>query len=338
MLGILIALIFANPVNEVHTWLPRELQADATYRQPSTAWLQSSKITNYGVFAFEHTYTTIRVIGLSTSEDLCYMYIGGDFFQEGCAFIGKYGREKNWKPEFLYGAQTPHTTSHPSIASNFCHGKGLLDWNDLPYSTCQLVSMLLVGSMLLSFCAFGLPVLRAPAHPWIDSVLSMTHDISIIDVIRWNLIGYPALKAMRNLLSSPFYPIINRKEFTEVHFVIGCLILIVGLGGTANYLGNRLKQNERVSGIDGLLAACLGYNIAIGKSLLFTFMSTRITNVTYFWLEAVHLFVLGRHGLLIALLTGGTLGHAFGIMHYQWLIEYTNELLRLDWRRFLFGY
>jgi hypothetical protein len=166
----------------------------------------------------------------------------------------------------------------------------------------------------------------------------MTHGVNIIDVVRWNIIGYPALKAMRSLLSSPFYPIINRKEFIEVHFVIGCLILIIGLGGTSNYLGNRLKQNERVSGIDALLAACLGYNVAVGKSLLFTFMSTRITNSTYFWLEAVHLFFLGRYGQLIAILTGGTLGHAFGIMHHQWLIEYTNELLRLDWRRFLFGY
>lgn len=95
MLSILVALIFANPVNKVHAWLPRTLQSDVTYRQPSTAWLQSSKVTNYGVFALEKTYTSIRVIGFSTSEEFCFIIDTDPLDRESCAFVGKSRRTQN---------------------------------------------------------------------------------------------------------------------------------------------------------------------------------------------------------------------------------------------------
>lgn len=216
----------------------------------------------------------------------------------------------------------------------------MIDWDDLPYSTCQFVSIVLIGSMLFSFCTFRRPPLRATRHQWIDSAISIFHDIRIIDVIRWNGIGYPTLRSMRRVVTPPFYTTIAVRQipkgFIDANFILGCIVLIFGVGVTANFVGTRFKQNERVAGIDSLLAACLGYNVAVGNAFLFSFLNARITNTTYFWLEVGHLWLSGQYGTVVAVLTGGTLGHAFGIMHRELFLRYVVEMWRYDWSNFWF--
>lgn len=311
VLSVLTVLIVSNPANGMENWLPRDWWRNVRYHathnsSQSASWFKSKigieRKTNYGVFALEKTYTTITVTGLLNTANLCYFDTDDDLSRAFCN----------------------------TIADNLCHGKPLLDWNDLSYATCQLMSFLLIASMLLSFCAFGLPVLRVWKYRWADSVLSLFYGINLLDVVRWNIIGYPTLASMERIISSYVYT----KDAIRLNMAIGCVILILGVGGTANYVGSLIKPNERVVGLDGLLAACLGYNVAVGKSMLFSFLSVRVTNTTYFWLELGYLFLLGRHGLFIAVLAGGMLGHFFGVMHHQWLLESLLEQLRSSWRRF----
>jgi len=119
-----------------------------------------------------------------------------------------------------------------------------------------------------------------------------------------------------------------------MNFCLGCLALIM-VRGAANCIARGFTSNPRVSGIDGLLAACLGYNFAVGLSPL-SILSTFLSGA-YNWLRVelsspsreplrigmLCLFLLlGCYpGLVIAILTGGTLGYAFGIMHPQWLMQ-----------------
>jgi hypothetical protein len=111
------------------------------------------------------------------------------------------------------------------------------------------------------------------------------------------------------------------KDAIRLNMVIGCCILILGLGGAANYIGTCFRPNSRIVGIEGVLAACHGYNVALGQSTLFSVLSIRIDNTTYFWLDVGRLLLSGNHGRLATVVIGGMLGHVFGTMHPQWLLE-----------------
>lgn len=200
---------------------------------------------------------------------------------------------------------------------NLCHGNPLLDWNRLAYSTCRIITVLLLISRAISFCAYGLPLLRSKKYPGLDSLLSLFQGINVLDIVRWNLIGYPALRSMERTISL----FVFTKDAVRLNMGIGCCILILGLGGTANYIGTRFRPNARIVGIDGLLAACHGYNVALGQSTLFSVLSIRVDNTTYFWLDVGRLLLSGNHGLLATVVTGGMLGHVFGTMHPHWLLE-----------------
>ena len=204
-----------------------------------------------------------------------------------------------------------------ATVDNLCHGNPLLDWNRLAYSACRMVTFLLLVSMVISFCAYGLPLLRSKKYPWFDSLLSLFQGINFFDIVRWNLIGYPALHSMQRTISV----FVSTKDAVRLNMAIGCCILILGLGGSANYIGTRFRPNSRIVGIDGVLAACHGYNVALGQSALFSVLSIRVDNTTYFWLDVGRLLLSGNHGLLVTVVIGGMLGHVFGTMHPRWLLE-----------------
>lgn len=171
--------------------------------------------------------------------------------------------------------------------------------------------------MVLSFCAYECPLLRTKMLPLLDSVLSLFYGIDFSAIVRWNLIGYPALRSMERCLSLFIYT----KDAVRLNMGIGCCILILGIGGTANFIGTKFRPNSRIVGFDGVLAACHGYNVAVGKSTLFSILSIRVDNTTYFWLDVGHLLLSGNHGLLVTVVAGGMLGHVFGTMHPHWLLD-----------------
>jgi hypothetical protein len=188
--------------------------------------------------------------------------------------------------------------------------------------------------MLLSFCAWGRSPLQIPKLAWLDQALSVLDGLTFFDLVRWNWLGYPALKAMERLIAIHVY----NKERIHVNFVIACITLLFGVGGFSNYLGSRF-QDRRVVGIDGMLAACMGYHAALGNQiLLFRFLGVvDLTLTNYFWLDVVHLLLTNRLGAFAAVLTGASLGHAFATFHQQWLLERLMEdldynLRRLWWR------
>lgn len=186
-----------------------------------------------------------------------------------------------------------------------------------------------MASLLLSFCAYGQPILRARRYPWLDSAVSLVSGNDLVAIFRWNMIGYPALRSMQQLISTFVY----NKDHIRFNMLIACTILILGVGGTANYVGTRFKPNARIFGIDGLLAACLGYNTAVGKSLLFSFFNFRVDNTTYFWLEVGRLFFSGQHDLLVTVVAGGMMGHVLGVFHRKWLVESLAEQWRSSFRQ-----
>lgn len=89
VLSTLAVMVVTNPANvQLHSWLPRDFQAPS-YNQPQKSWIQRPKVTNYGVLALEKTFTTIQIVGLSRTVDVCYFDTGGDLSRSVCNTIGK---------------------------------------------------------------------------------------------------------------------------------------------------------------------------------------------------------------------------------------------------------
>ena len=233
---------------------------------------------------------------------------------------------QKWIPLIFNSSRFRHNTG-----DTLCTNTPLLDWNHLALFACQIVTLLLFISMLLSFCTYGTPWLRTKSFPWLDSVLSLSHGIGPWTVLRWNMIGYPALRSMERFISSHIYS----KDAIRLNMGIGCCILILGIGATANYIGTRFRPNQaRIVGLDGVLAACHGYTVAsssssssMGQSILFTMsvdgISTiRVDNITYFWLDVIRLLLFSNNrGLLATVVAGGMLGPVFGTLHPHWLLH-----------------
>jgi hypothetical protein len=338
ILCIVAVLIATNPANETQGWFPKSWWQNANVGNPkgkspsSTTstwfkfWLPSEKTTNYGIFALVNSNrdATVTITGLLHSVVLCHRNSANELTDALCDAISKFTTMQEKRNGFatietvLITLTTPLHRIHPiTTADNLCHGTSLLDWNHLAYSTCRIVTFLLLVSMMLSFCAYGCPLLRTKMFPWLDSVLSLFYGIDLSAIARWNLIGYPALRSMERCLSLFIYT----KDAVRLNMGIGCCILILGIGGTANFIGTKFRPNSRIVGFDGVLAACQGYNVAVGKSTLFSVLSIRVDNATYFWLDVGRLLLSGNHGLLVTVVAGGMLGHVFGTMHPHWLLD-----------------
>ena len=92
----------------------------------------------------------------------------------------------------------------------------------------------------------------------------------------------------------------------------------------ANFIGTRCfsDASTQIVGRDGVLAACHGYSVALGQSVLLSIFTVRIDNTTYFWFDVGRLLLMGNYGLLATVIAGGMLGHVLGVVHPQLLMEY----------------
>jgi hypothetical protein len=126
--------------------------------------------------------------------------------------------------------------------------------------------------------------------------------------------------------------LIIKKESLFQNMAIGYIILVFVIGGLANHVGTQFQPSHRIVGMDGLLAACNGYSVATGKYLLFSILTFRMDNITYFWLEVSRLFLSRKYGLLFSVVSGGMLGHTFGVLQHDWLLESLIEQWRQTWQ------
>jgi hypothetical protein len=198
----------------------------------------------------------------------------------------------------------------------------------MSFSLCRLTSIIILLSIFLSFCNRGLPYWRGLKYLWLQAVISVFEAADFWTLVRWNGIGYPALRSMERLISS----FVVKRESLRQNMVLGYIILVFVIGGLANYAGTQFQPNQRVVGMDGLLAACHGYTAATGKYVLFSILTIRVDNVTYFWLEVSRLFLSRQYGLLFSVISGGMLGHTFGVLQHDWLLESLIEQWRQTWQ------
>lgn len=204
-----------------------------------------------------------------------------------------------------------YKTNAFSPDDTFCHGKPLLDWSELPYTTNRLLCWILLGVMLAPFFA------NKGAFGRMNVLASVLDKPTIWDLTQVNLIVYPTLVSIDRLLRSYL-----DVEGYKWHFFFVFFVLIFVIGGIGNQIGGSI-QRDQLSGMGAAFAACLGYFRATGASTwrLFQFMDTPFTASTIFWLDATVLLLQQRPGHLLAWIAGGMAGHMFGHMHQQWVAE-----------------
>lgn len=202
---------------------------------------------------------------------------------------------------------------HFDSDDTFCHGKPLLDWNDLPFTVNRLLCWLVMASMLSSFL-----IQRTSARIstlFTTTITSVLQQPTIWDLVRINLVVYPALVSMDRLMRSYF--VVDGYTW---RFLAAFFILFFVIGGICNQLGSRFQRSPLV-GMGSAFAACLGYYKALSSKSLFQFAEHPFSASTIFWLDAIMLLLSNRVGELVAWIGGGFAGHMFGQMHQQWLAE-----------------
>jgi len=206
--------------------------------------------------------------------------------------------------------------SHFSIIADdtFCHGKLLLDLNDLPFTVSRLLCWLLMTIMISPLFVERMPLSQTRKASPFNSILSVAQQPTIYDLIRVNLIVYPTLASMDRLVRS--YLVVDGYTW---NFLAAFFILFFVIGGISNQIGSTF-QRQPVFGL-GAFAACLGYHRAISSQSLFQFADHLFSASTLFWLDASMLLLQNRPGQLVAWMTGGFAGHTFGQLHQQWLAK-----------------
>mmetsp|Transcript_16673 Transcript_16673/g.38311 ORF Transcript_16673/g.38311 Transcript_16673/m.38311 type:complete len:219 (+) Transcript_16673:375-1031(+) len=213
-----------------------------------------------------------------------------------------------------------------------CHGKPLVDWSDLPLVATRLLGVLLIASMLATFCRKGMPWMRIPDIPWLDTMLSVLDEEDILwQFVRIHTLVLPSLRSMERLITT--FTLGDTES--RIHFVIGAIVLIFVAGGIGNFVGSRVV-GHRVAGMDAALGSALGYLTSRGnQQALFSVLGFRATCTALFWMDIVRLVLERKGGKTVAVVVGAALGHGFGGSHRQWLIERLTHKLLGHWGRFL---
>lgn len=214
----------------------------------------------------------------------------------------------------------------------FCHGKPLLDQNDLPFTVNRVLCWFLMAIMISPFLVTRVSVGRIRNRPAaINAFFSVIPQPTLWDLVQVNLVVYPTLVSMDRTLRS--YLVIDGYTW---RFLLAFFILFFVIGGVCNQIGS-IVQRQRVVGMGAAFAACLGYYRAVGMTSksLFRFADFPFSASTIFWLDAAMLFLRSQPGILVAWITGGFAGHAFGELHQQLLAEALRSNMKSAVSKFL---
>lgn len=200
-----------------------------------------------------------------------------------------------------------------SADDTFCHGKPLLDWNDLTFTVNRLLCWVLMASMISPLFIHRAIRKSAP----FGVITSVLQQPTIFDLIRVNLLVYPALVSMDRLIRS--YLVIDGYTW---RFLAAFFLLVFVIGGVCNQIASSFQQRQPIVGMGAAFAACLGYHRAVSSKSLFQFADRPFSASTLFWLDASLLLMQANQpGQLVAWIMGGFAGNTFGHMHQQWLAE-----------------
>ena len=304
--GTFITLIVTNPANGSRFLLPDYLWTRVNYNERLTRsrWFPSKqKSTNYVVVALTKDSARITATGALHTVELCSTASDDPLTRGVCTWIG----------------------------DTFCHGKPVLDTNDLPYSLTRILSISILVSILISYCAYRPIIWRIPRAPWLEQALSILEQPSWYDILRVNTCVYPALQSMHRMISTMVY----ERSSVNTHVVFGSMVLIVAIGMIANRLAT-LLTNHRITGLDASIGACLSYQRTIGTSfILFQYQNAYLSIIHFFWFTAVTYLLDNRKGQFVAFLTGTMLGNGFGFVQRQVLVETFLIRMEVAWRRFV---
>ena len=303
--GTFITLIVTNPANGSRSLLPDYLWTRVNYNEKSakSRWFPSKqKSTNYVVVALTRDSARITATAALHTVELCSTANDDPLTRGVCTWIG----------------------------DTFCHGKPLLDANDLPYSLTRILSISLLVSILLSYCAYRPILWRIPGAPWLEQALSILEQPTWYDFLRVNTCVYPALQSMHRMVSTMVY----ERSSVNTHVVFGGIVLIVAIGIMGNRLAT-LLTSHRITGLDASIGACLSYQRTIGTSfILFQYQNAYLSIIHFFWFTAVTYLLDNRMGQFVAFLTGTMLGNGFGFIQRQIIVETLLVRLEVAWRRF----
>jgi len=281
-----------------------------------TTTLTKDRYTNYGIFVLGRQKTMITQItltGLLHTVALCRTDSLDEWERELCLWVEDVGFVDNQKQ------------------------------GSLTSFVIQISSCILITAVLFSLCSatYGKVVvhMNPSLQPWFFQwLVSMWSSVDVLDVIRWNWIAKIALTSMERLIRTAPDKNIDK----ELLFWMSSFFLFVAIGIVATQYASRRLTKQPCNNLDGLFATCLGYTVGLGNQrlrrnfLLRLFVPNHLmTYPTFFWIHAGQLLLMNQYGPLVAVLTGGALGHVFGFVHTDWLLSSSlSTTMKKWWQQF----
>lgn len=263
--------------------------------------------SNYGIFVLGKKATTINLTGLLHTVELCRTDSMEDFEREFCLLVEEVSFQKQQK-------------------------KG-----SLAYAMTQFGSWMLITAVLFSFCTkSGSKVMlnvNPIFQPWLlQMIVSIWTSTTVFDVIHWNWIAKSALTSMERLIMAT-----HSVENKDLLFILSSIFLLFVVGiALTHYATRRIVPRHFSYNLDGMFAACLAYTVGVGNQrknfLLRLFPNLRLNYPTLFWFRAGQLLLMNQLGPLVAVLIGGALGHAFGMLHAEFLLETSSTPIASTWK------
>lgn len=286
--GILIA---TNPINR---HFMEQVREPTVTSWSSFFWNQERGITNYLFFAVDETYTALVFLLLGESWSCRFDDVEIGYFCDVLAPI-------------------------------LTHGKPLLwDETDLPYTAHRILCWILVLSAAVSFCFPGAPPGRLLDNSILDSLLSVFYRPHLLlDLFHANVAVYPALVELHRILPRLRAGSIWSTGNAQMDFFLAVIILVLGIGGGANWVASQIVAKQPIYGFASVVAASMAYcqRIALlGSPILFRYEDLFFTTADLYWAELVALFLRGTRrsfSVVITWLVAALLGSALAKYHVE---------------------
>lgn len=155
-----------------------------------------------------------------------------------------------------------------TTAKYFVHGMKMFDKANLAFTTIRLIEIFKLINWILSLCLLHrrsepCNVLQRIFHSKFTSPLFsiLNSDAILWDLILLNTIMYKCLFTLENVVRFRPSPLFE-DSFTNL-YTIYSFILIFIFGGLSNFLAEYISSRPVVDGMNGSVAACLGYNLQV---------------------------------------------------------------------------
>lgn len=201
------------------------------------------------------------------------------------------------------------------ISQNVCHEMKM--FQSKPFTTYRVIQIVKVTSFILQSCyPYGILVPSASPHNFLTSMWSLFDQATMFtDLLRLHYFVYPCLELLERVTISGT----NTTSEASLHFhIVVALFVIIGAFG--NMAGAYFTQ-EAVRGMDGIVAASLGYISAVKpRTIILELITTPFTSgdiLLYTFALGLGSNLLGfrpvrgtwKMGVCISWLLGGLLGH-----------------------------